>query len=134
MGNVVRSRASLQRKQVITPASNPDLELTVKKADSRAVISRQNLFDKVRYISDGPEGETITERSFPMGELRLETVMLVLIDWNITDEGGNKYPITHKNVSELLEPAELMELYDGIIEMNEVWGGAGEASGEVSDS
>jgi hypothetical protein len=130
MAYLVRTAAALQRTKVLELKSNPDLELTVKKADNRAVIARQNLFDSVRYITEGEEGTTVTERKFPMGELRLETIMLVLQDWNVADEKGNKYPISHKAVTDYLEPSEFMEAYDAIIAMNPVWGGEeGESSG-----
>jgi hypothetical protein len=105
------------------------VEFTVKIADNRAVLARQDLFSKVIYRNEG-EGTT-TERSFPMGALRMETVMLVLVGWNLRpDEKSAPYPITHANVLAQIEPDEMQWLYDRIIDMNVAWGGTGEGSGE----
>jgi len=122
---VVRTREQLQRTKNVEFGG---ITFTVKLADNRAVLARQNLFDTVRYITEDATGRQITERKFPMGDLRLETVMLVLTAWDLTPaEDAISYPITHKNVVELLEPSELQDLYDAILEMNTVWGGdAGE--------
>jgi hypothetical protein len=108
-----------------TPDVSSRVEFIVKIADNRAVLARQDLFSKVKYINEG-DG-TATERSFPMGALRLETVMLVLTGWNITpDEKSAPYPITHNNVLDHVKPDEMQWLYDRIIDMNVAWGGSGE--------
>jgi hypothetical protein len=100
---------------------------TVKLADTRATLARANLFSSVRYITADESGETKTERDFPMGDLRLETVRLVLTDWNLTNDKGKKHAITHDSVMEFIDPDVFSWLYTRIIEMNTVWGGAGEA-------
>lgn len=138
----VRNASALLKTKVLSPNDPIDegglgvpladgeerTEFVVKLADNRAVLARQNLFSKVNYINEDESGRTITQRSFPMGDLRLETVMLVLSSWNLrpADDAG-PFPITHKNVVELLTADELQWLYDRIIDLNPVWGGVGEA-------
>lgn len=133
----VRARNSLTRTKVLTvPAeifAAPDgeqTEFTVKYADNRAVLARMNLFDEVRYVSRDADGETETIRSFPMGDLRLYTVKMVLLGWNIQPAKDQPtFPITEDTIQDLLDPAELAWLYDQVIDMNPVWGGteAGES-------
>ena len=130
MSVVVRNASALLKTKVISVGAN-GVEVTVKYADNRAVLARQNLFDKVRYITEGAEGRTVTERSFPMGDLRIETVMLVAQSWNLApSETSAPFPITHNNVVGLLDTDELEQLYDEVIRMNPVWGGEGD-SGEA---
>lgn len=130
---VVRTTATLAKTKTLQVGTE-GVEITVKYADTRAVIARQNLFDKVRYISIGEEGETATERSFPMGDLRLETVMMVIKDWNLEDDKGRKQAINHNSVLNLLSPEELMETYDHVIDMNKVWGGEAKEDGDEGEA
>lgn len=125
----VRTAASLQREKVLTPPMSEGMELVVKFADNRAVTSRQDLFSQIRYVADA-DGQMATERDLRMGTLRIETIMLVLVRWNLSPaEGASTYTVTKENVLTLLSPSELDWLYTEIINMNPVWGGeeAGEA-------
>jgi hypothetical protein len=99
------------------------IEYTVKYADGRAYVSRANIFSKVSYTTEDETGVTKTERDFPMGELQLETLMLVLKEWNLTNEKGVPYRITHANIMEYMDPEEIKWLYSHVIEMNGCWGG-----------
>lgn len=138
----VRNASALTKTKVLSPNDAIDegglgipvtegderVEFVVKYADNRAVLARQNLFSKVNYINEDESGRTITQRSFPMGDLRLETVMLVLTSWNLRPaDGAAPFAITHKNVIDLMSAEELAWLYDRSIDMNPVWGGLGES-------
>lgn len=99
----------------------------VRKADGNAFIARQDIFSKVSYITKDETGEVRTERDFPMGQLMIETLMLVFDSWNLTPRKDSKpYPITHDNIRTLMEPEEIKWLYEHIIDMNPCWGGKGE--------
>ncbi len=127
----VRTRDTLTKYvELEVPADvykSPDGEQTVFKvikADNRAVLARQDLFDEVRYVTRSEDGVTETIRSFPMGQLRLATIGLVLKNWNLRPaKDAPEYPITDRNMQELLAPEELDWIYTEIIEMNPVWGG-----------
>ncbi len=98
------------------------LSVTVKYADTRAFLARQNLFAAVRYITEDADGKTATERSFPMGDLRLSTIRMVLTGWNIRfNKDADPAPINEKNIVDLMLPEEIEELYNAIIDMNPVW-------------
>jgi hypothetical protein len=123
---------SIHRRKTLIPPMTPGLELYVKYADSRAVLARQNLFDTVRYIQQTDDGTAITERKFPMGDLRIQTIMLVLEGWNYAlAEDLPPLPITEDNVLDRLDPEELLWLYDEILKMNPVWSGAEEDKSEA---
>ncbi len=95
-------------------------EYTLRRASTQANLMRQDLFSRVKYISR--DGDTITERDFPMGQLRLETIRLVLVAWNFTpSEGAQPYPITEQTILNLVSPEELNWLYDKALEMNPLW-------------
>jgi len=123
---------SLKREKTLIPPMTPGLELTVKYADNRAVVLRQNLFDTVRYIQRIGDEETVTERRFPMGDLRIRTIELVLVRWNNSRAAdAPPIPITEDTILDELSPEEFEWLYNQILEMNPVWGGV---EGEKSDS
>jgi hypothetical protein len=124
----VRNAESLQRTKVIPLGETVDgqeqVEVTVKYADNRAALARRNFSANVRYIQEDGGERTITERSFPMGDLMVQTIMLVASSWNLKpDEKSASYPITPRNIETLLTPDECQQLYDAIIDMNPVWGG-----------
>jgi len=119
----VRTAAALQRQKTLNPPMAPGMELTVKYADTGAVLARQDFFDTISYTTD-EQGNAVTRRQLPMGQLRLKTIMLVLTGWNLAaTEDGTPFEITESNVKKLLLPGELEWLYDEIIAMNPVWGG-----------
>ena len=108
------------------------LIIVVKYADARAYLARQNLFAAVRYITEEEGSTQITERKFPMGDLRLETLALVMTGWNIRfNKDADPAPINRKNIVDLLLPEEIEEAYDAIIDMNKVWGGGKDDEGEA---
>ena len=129
----VRTPGSLSRTKTLeVPKSvykSPDEQTSfvVKYADNRAVLARQNLFDQVRYVTRDTDGETETIRNFPMGDLRIETVTLVLTGWNVTDEDKKELPISRKTVLDCLDPSEMEWLYNQIIDMNPVWNNSAQA-------
>jgi hypothetical protein len=99
-------------------------EFYIKKVGVGENIARQNLASKVRYIQGDSEGEVISERDFPMGDLQLATVVLTLADWKLSD-GSSKIPLTEKNIKTYLSPREFSFLYAKALEVNPLWG-AGE--------
>ena len=121
---VVRQKTLEVPKDIYTSPDGEQTTFTVKLADNRAVLARQNLFDEVRYVTKDESGETETIRKFPMGDLRLETVSLVLLSWNLRPASeAPAFPVTVPNILDYVDPAEFEWLYNQIIDMNPVWGG-----------
>lgn len=118
-----------------SPQCNPDLTVGLRRATLADILERQNWFSSVHYHQTTDEGTVVTERSFPMGELRLRTVVMMLDYWDIyLDEGmTNVAPLTQNNVEKLLTPREFNEIYEEILRVNPDWGGDSGESGE-SDS
>lgn len=137
----VRTPSALTKTREFSPNSSIDDEglgipieegdertiFTLRFADGRAYVSRANIFSKVSYKTEDESGISTTERDFPMGDLQLETLMLVFHSWNLKPAIDSvPYPITHKNIMALMAPEEIKWLYDHAITMNTCWGGAGE--------
>ena len=60
---------------------------------------------KVRYIQGEGEDQFVSEKDFPMGTMRIETILLALTDWNIEDEKtGKKAVINNDNLKDLVDP------------------------------
>jgi hypothetical protein len=125
----------MQRKKVLVTSTPVDagglgaapetaITFTVRYADNGAVLARQDLFSSIRYITEDEGGRQVTERSFPMGELRITTIMLVLESWDVRpSEDAPAYPLTPENVIKYTAVDELEWLYNQIIDMNPIWGG-----------
>ncbi len=121
----VRVAEDLVKTKTIVLGDGPEAtEVVVKYADNRAIVQRRNFSDKVRYINEDETGRTTTERSFPMGDLMVSTILLVAVSWNVfPKEGAPAYPINERNLLTLLTADEFEQLYREIIDMNPAWGG-----------
>ena len=107
---------------------------TLRYVTTRDVLARQNMFSRVRYIQDTDDGaRMVTERDFPMGDMRLATVRLVLVKWNLFPDSTTTipYPITEETMLDLIPPDELEWLFNHAINMNPEWGGRGSGEAET---
>jgi hypothetical protein len=60
-----------------------------------------------------------------MGQLRLQTVLLVADGWNVSPtEEASPYPLTEDTLVEYLEPEAFEYIYNEILKLNPVWGGS----------
>lgn len=106
--------------------TDPTFTFDLKRCGVNENIKRMNLASTMRYVEQAESGKVITERDYPMGSMRVDTVMLALAGWNITNDAGSPIPITRETVQAYLDPKEFDFLYDKIIEINPMWGSGGE--------
>ncbi len=105
---------------------DPEYHFSIRRATTREHLARQNLSATMRYITREDSGEFVTERDLPTGELKLQTLKLVLADWDIGDAAGNPLPINEDTIQRYLDPREFEFLYDKALECNPAWGNSGE--------
>lgn len=119
----------------IEPFTSPDdenLTFGIKRVGTAENIARQNLSATVRFINQGDEDNYATERDFPIGDLKLETVVLALADWNIVDDNEHPVPVNRKTIQQYLSPAEFEFVYEKCLDVNPMWRNGGET--EVKNS
>lgn len=117
-------------RQVASP-DDPEVVFTIKRAGNAEHLARENMNSKVRYFESQEEGgQVVSEREFPFGAMKLETVMLCLTAWNIEEAPGAVAPITKENVIRLLSPEEFNFLYEQVMEFNPLWQRGGEKNSE----
>jgi hypothetical protein len=108
----------------ITSPDNADVKFDIKRCGNREHLARQDLASTMRYTQKGDD--VITERDYPTGTMKLDTVLLALAGWNLTDLEGVALKITRDTVRDYLSPSEFDYLYDQILEVNPMWKPNGE--------
>lgn len=98
----------------------------IKRVGTAENIARQNLSATVRFINQGDTDNYATERDFPIGDLKLETVLLALVDWNFTDDNNRPVQITRQTVQTYLQPDEFEYVYEKCLDVNPMWRNGGE--------
>ena len=122
----VRHKGMRKTIEVISPYEK-DAKFTIARATNREDVERTNFFSKMRVIQNvGSPNEIITERDIPMGDVQVNTILLCLEKWNLSDDDDRVYPITEDNVLDLLRPSERRWLYEEILDFNPVWKGEDE--------
>lgn len=127
LGTVVRRPFAGQTFTFASPIDD-SVEFTFKRATTREHLARQNMSSTQRYITEtkGNEERYVQERDVPIGDLKLETILLVLCGWNLTDENGANIAINHRTVQQYLEPKEFEFCFEKAMEVNPMWSGRGE--------
>ena len=122
----VRKRGMIAKKTITSPFDH-NAVFTIRKATNREDVERQNFFSKVRTIQNlGTPNELIMERDIQMGQVQIDSILLLLDDWNIADENGDVYPITEDNLLDFLKSSERRWLYEEIMDFNPIWKGEDE--------
>lgn len=113
---------------IVTVQSPDDPEWTfdIKRATVSDHIARQNLASTMRYVTEDTAAGSryVTERDYPVGDLKLETVTSCLAGWNFKDENNAPIPVNPQNIKNYLSPAEFEFLYTEILKINPMWAGA----------
>lgn len=123
----VREPGAMNTKDVFSP-SDPELCFTIKRAGVAENLARKNMASTLRYI-DTANGQ-VTERDVPLGDLELDTVLLCLARWNVTDSLGKTIPINAQTLtSGYISPEELDFVYREILDFNPLWGGTKDDEG-----
>lgn len=122
--------------EITSPFDNPFVA-EIARASNREDVGRMNMFGKVRIVQNqNTPDEIVTERDYPMGDVQIDTILLCLVKWDITDDTGRVYPINRDNLLDLISGQERRWLHDQIMDFNPIWKGEEEEkleSGESSD-
>lgn len=97
-----------------------EIVFTIRRVDNRAVIAYRDRNSVVRYIQRDGDGEFLTEKDYPMGSMRLDTLVLGLVAWNIAGPDGQMVLLTPESIKDYLDPVEFDVIYDKIIEINPI--------------
>lgn len=115
---------------VDSKSAAPEEQVTfdIKRCGVKENIARQNLSQTVRYVTEtaGEDVRYVTERNFPVGDLKLETIALGLAGWNISDDNNASVPVNRETIQSMLSPSEFEDLYDRVLDVNPMWKPGGE--------
>jgi hypothetical protein len=118
---------------VISPTT-PEVQFGIKRVGNREVQSHRNMNSAIRYTQTEGSDTFTTEKDYPVGSLRVDTVALCLESWNLADLSGNPIRIDKEAILSYLEPEELDFLYDKALEVNPVLSGAAPRKNDSSGS
>jgi hypothetical protein len=112
--------------QLTTVTSPVDTNATfdIKRVGVAENIARQNLASTMRYIEQ--DAGVVTERDYPLGNMRRDTILLALAGWNLTDANSQPIPITKETLVTYLDPREFDFLYEQVLDCNPMWKPGGE--------
>jgi hypothetical protein len=105
---------------------SPDDEtviFSVKRCSVADNIKRQNLASTVRYVNEDDGARFVTERDYPVGDLKIATVTLALGGWNIVDDNNAPLKISELTITQYLSPREFDFIYEKALEVNPIWSG-----------
>jgi hypothetical protein len=123
----VTRRPFIGKIETFNSPEDENLVFGIKRVGTAENIARQNLSATVRFISQDDSDNYATERDFPIGDLKLETVALALGDWNVVDDNERPVPITRQTIQQYLSPAEFEFVYERCLDVNPMWKNGGEA-------
>lgn len=105
---------------------DPDVEFGIRRIGNREHLQYQNMTSKVRYYEEEENSNirVVTERDFPMGSMKVQTIMLALARWNIEDASGKPVEITEDHLRDFTQPEELDFLHEKVLEVNPILAGA----------
>lgn len=130
----VRRRGMRKTIEVTSPYENAFVA-TIARATNREDVERTNLFSKMRIVQNpNSPNEIITERDIAMGTVQVETILLCLEKWNITDDNDRVYEISEDNILDLLTGGERRWLYEEIMDFNPIWKGEEEEKAESEEN
>ncbi len=119
---------------------DPEVEFYVKRCGVRENIQRQDMSSSVRYIQRAGSEEFVTEKDYPVGTTKANTILLALSKWNIEDSEGKPVAINYDNLVGVegnlggyVSPAEFDFLYEMVLQVNPIWAGTVEARKNSSE-
>lgn len=118
---------------VASPTS-PEVQFGIKRVGNREVMAHRNMNSAIRYTQTEGSDTFTTEKDYPVGSLRVDTVALCLESWNLTDSQQNPIKIDKEAILSYLEPEELDFLYEKVLEINPVLSGAAARKNDSSGS
>lgn len=124
-----------QRKTItVTSPYDDSPTFTIARATNREDVERLNMFSKMRVIqnANSPE-EMIHERDVQMGDVQVDTILLCLEQWDITDDQDRVYEITRENLLDLITGAERRWLFEQVMDFNPIWKGEEEEKNASED-
>lgn len=108
----------------VTSPIDPSVMFDIKKVGVAENIARQNLASTMRYIEQ--DAGVVTERDYPLGNMRRDTILLALAGWNLTDANSQPIPVSKETLVTYLDPREFDFLYEQTLEVNPMWKPGGE--------
>lgn len=126
VGKVRDAKTLTETKELVSP-NDPEVIFTIKKATNREDVERSNMFARVEYVQSADDGELITRREFPMGDLQVQTIKLCLVKWNLEDSKGQIIPVSENAILDCITPDERVFLYEQILDLNPIWTNRAEA-------
>ena len=103
----------------------------IKRLPNRDVMAYRDKNSVVRFITEDNSERYIQEKDYPAGTMRVDTVLMGLATWNITDESGKAIDITRENILLYLDPeGELDAVYDKVLEINPILTGREKAKND----
>lgn len=103
--------------------SDPEVEFGLKRVGNREVMAHRDRNAAVRYIQRTDTDEFISEKDYPVGTMKVDTVLLCLESWNVANDQHQVVKIDREAILSYLTPEELDFLYDQALEINPILSG-----------
>src|SRR5258708_18289085 len=111
--------------EVVTVHSPKDeeIEFGLKRVGNRELMAHRDRNAAVRYIQRTDTDEFISEKDYPVGTMKVDTLLLGLDSWNIANDQHQVVKIDRESILSYLLPEELDYLYDQALEINPILSG-----------
>lgn len=108
--------------EVVTVTSPDDSEVTfgIKRVGNREVMIHRDRNAAVRYIQRDGADEFISEKDYPIGSMKVDTVSLCLASWNLCTQDMQPLAVNQENILAYLTVDEVDFLYDQVLEINPI--------------
>lgn len=113
--------------ETVTSPDDPDIQFGLKRVGNREIMIHRDRNAAVRYIQRDGADEFVSEKDYPLGSMKIDTITLCLDSWNLClDENALRpLPVTQENILAYLSPTEVDFLYEQAIEINPILGPGG---------
>lgn len=117
-----------------TSPEDEEVSFGIGRIGNAEYISHQNLSSTVRYIQEENDQRFVSEKDYPVGSMRVDTVLLALKRWNIESANGSLVEINKDNLLAYTSPTELNFLHDKVMEVNPILTGKDAAKNDSQKS
>lgn len=114
---------SLFREHEFKFPGDPETIAIFREATTGMDRERDNAFRKIRWVDPQQDGNIVQETDFPAGDIKLLTIRLCLVRWNVLGEDGNILPINERALNDYIPPDITDKMYEFCLEINPAWGG-----------
>lgn len=105
----------------VSSPDDPDVSFGIKRVGNREVMIHRDRNAAVRYIQRDGADEFVSEKDYPLGSMKIDTISLCLDSWNLcTPDTNQPVPVSRENIIAYLSPDEVDFLYDQILEINPI--------------